>query len=71
MTGRHLHSCATDIPSVDRVGMADVVSEMKKIICWLFDHRWEPYEGDFMDPYCVRCGKRPGLLQILRDAFKR
>lgn len=32
MTGRHLHSCAADIPSADRVGVADVVFEMKKKI---------------------------------------
>lgn len=43
---------------------------MKKIICWLFGHRWKPYNGDFFDPYCDRCGKHPTFAQMLRDAFK-
>jgi hypothetical protein len=43
----------------------------KRMTCRLFGHRWIPYKGDFMDPYCVRCEKHPTFAQILRDALKR
>jgi len=44
---------------------------MKKIICYFFGHKWIPYKGDFMDPYCIRCGKHPTFIQIIRDAFRK
>ena len=37
---------------------------MKKIICWLFGHQWRPYKGDFMEPYCIRCGLHPTFIEI-------
>jgi hypothetical protein len=43
---------------------------MKKLLCRLFGHKWQPYNGDFWDPYCVRCGKHHSIVEIFRDAFK-
>jgi hypothetical protein len=42
---------------------------VKRFVCWLIGHKpWKPYNGDFLDPYCERCGKHPTFAQILRDA---